>query len=82
LLVASLQLCGYLLHRPARTAIDALLDVSAEGLQFGGPELLAIFQGPEPVTDYLAGAGVTTLLDLVLDELSDSLAHHIHPLTR
>jgi hypothetical protein len=31
--------------------------------------LFAILQGPEPVTDHLAGAGVTALLDLALDEL-------------
>ena len=69
LLVASLQLSGYFLHRPAGTAVDALLDVRAESFQLGDTEFLAIFQGPEPVTDQLAGAGITALLDLALDEL-------------
>ena len=68
-MIASLQLSGYLLHRPAGTAVDALLDVRAESLQLGGPEFLTILQGPEPVMDHLAGAGVTALLDLALDEL-------------
>jgi hypothetical protein len=53
----------------AGTAVDALLDVRAESLQRGGPEFFAILQGPEPITDHLAGADVTTLLDLALDEL-------------
>ena len=53
----------------AGTAVDALLDVRAESLQLGGPELLAILRGPEPVVDQLAGAEVTVLLDLALDEL-------------
>ncbi len=53
----------------AGTAVDALLDVRAERFQLGGPELLAILQGPAPATDYLAGAGVAALLDLVLVEL-------------
>lgn len=51
----------------AGTAVVALLDVRAESLQFGEPELLAILQGPETVMDQLAGAGVTALLDLALD---------------
>ena len=55
--------------QPAGTAVVALLDVRAESLQLGGPEFLANLQGPEPVTDHLAGAEVTTLLDLALDEL-------------
>ena len=55
--------------QPAGTAVNALLDVRAECLQLGGPELLAILQGPGAVTDDLAGAGVAALLDLVLDEL-------------
>ena len=54
---------------PAGTAVDALLDVRAESLQLGGSELLVILQGPEPVMDHLAGAGVTALLDLALVEL-------------
>jgi len=53
----------------AGTAVDALLDVRAERFQLGGPELLAILQGPDSVTDHLAGAGVTALLDLALDKL-------------
>lgn len=53
--------------RPGGTAVVALLDNRAESLQFGGPELLAILQGPETVMDHLAGAGVTALLDLALD---------------
>jgi len=55
--------------QPGWTAVDALLDVRAECLQLGGVVLLAILQGPEHVTDHFAGAGVTTLLDLALDEL-------------
>jgi len=55
--------------QPAGTAVVALLDVRAESLQFGEPELLATLQGPAPVTDHLADAGVADLLDLVLDEL-------------
>jgi hypothetical protein len=55
--------------QPAGTAVDALLNVRAESLQLGGPVLFAIFQGSELVKDHLAGAGVTALLDLALDEL-------------
>lgn len=53
--------------QPAGTAVVALLDVRAESLQFGEPELLANLQGLETVMDQLAGAGVTALLDLALD---------------
>jgi hypothetical protein len=67
--IASMKLSRYLLHRPAGTAVDALLDIRAESLQLGGPELLANFKGPEPVTEYLPGAGVRALLDLAIDEL-------------
>ena len=69
MLIASMKLSRYLMHRPAGTAVDALLNVRAESLQLGGPELLAILQGPEPVTDHLAGVGVTDLLDLAIDDL-------------
>ena len=69
MLIASMKLSRYLLHRPAGTAVDALLNIRAESRQFGGPELLANFKGPEPVMDHLAGAGATALLDLALDEL-------------
>ena len=62
-----MKLSRYFLQRPAGTAVDALLNVRAESLQLGGPELLANFKGPEPVTDHLAGVGVTALLDLALD---------------
>ena len=55
--------------QPGWTAVYALLDVTAERLQLGGPELLATLQGPAPVTDHLADAGVAALLDLALDEL-------------
>lgn len=55
--------------QPAGTAVDDLLEARAESLQLGGPVLFAILQGPVPVTDHLAGAGVTALLDLALDEL-------------
>ena len=41
----------------------------AESLQLCGPELLAILQGPEPVTDHLAVVGVTDLLDLAINDL-------------
>lgn len=54
--------------QPGGTAVYALLDVRAERLQLGGPELLATLQGPTPVTDDLAGAGVAALLDLALVE--------------
>jgi hypothetical protein len=64
-----MKFSGYLLHRPVGSAVDGLLDIRAESLQFGGLELLAILQGPETVMDHLAGAGVTVLLDLALDEL-------------
>ena len=64
-----MKLSRYFLYRLAGFAVDALLDIRAESFQLGGPELLAILQGPEPVTDHLAGAGVTALLDLALDEL-------------
>jgi hypothetical protein len=67
--IASMKLSSYLLHRPAGTAVDALLDIRAESFQLGGPELLAILKGPEPVTDHLAGAGITALLDLAIVEL-------------
>ena len=80
-----MKLSRYFLHRPAGTAVDALLNVRAESLQLGGPELLAILQGPEPVTDHLAGAGVTALLDLAFDELLEMFPggvarrHGCHP---
>ena len=64
-----MKFSGYLLHRPVGSAVDGLLDIRAESLQLGGPELLANFKGPEPVTEYLPGAGVRALLDLALDEL-------------
>jgi hypothetical protein len=54
--------------QPGGAAVYALLDVRAERLQLGGPELLATLQGPAPVTDDLAGAGVAALLDLALVE--------------
>ena len=69
MLIAIMKLSRYFLHRPAGTAVDALLDIRAECLQFGRPKLLAILQGPEPVMDQLAGAGATALLDLALVEL-------------
>jgi hypothetical protein len=69
MLIASMKLSRYYLHRLAGTAVDGLLDIRAESLQFGGPVLFAILQGQEPVTDHLAGAGVTALLDLALVEL-------------
>jgi hypothetical protein len=69
MLLANMKLSRYLLKRSAGTAVDALLDVRAESLQLGGPVLFAIFQGSELVTEHLAGAGVTALLDLALDEL-------------
>jgi hypothetical protein len=69
MLIASMKLSSYFLYRPAGTAVDALMDVRAESFQLGGPELLEILKGPEPVTDHLAGVGVTALLDLALDEL-------------
>ena len=55
--------------QPAGTAVNALLDVRTESLQLEGTKFLTNHQGPEPVTDHLAGAGVTSLLDLALDEL-------------
>ena len=67
MLIASIKLSRYFLYRPAGTAVDALLDIRAESLRLGGPELLAILQGPEPVMVHLAGAGGTALLDLALD---------------
>ena len=69
MLIASMKLSRYFLHRLAGTAVDAMLDVRAECLQLGGAVLLAILQDPEPVLDHLAGAGVTALLDMALDEL-------------
>jgi hypothetical protein len=69
LLVASFQLSGYLLDWPAGTAVDSLLDVRAECLEFGGTVLVANLQGPEPLTDHLAGTGIAILLDFALDEL-------------
>ena len=60
---------------PAGAAVGPLLDVGAEGFQFQGPELLAILQGAEPVADHLAGAGVTALLQLPLDELLEMLPY-------
>ena len=67
MLIASMKLSRFFLQRPAGNAVDALLNVRAESLQLGGPELLANFKGPEPVTDHLAGVGGTALLDLALD---------------
>ena len=64
-----MKLSSYFLYRPAGTAVDALMDVRAESFQLGGPELLEILKGPEPVTDHLAGVGVTALLDLAIDDL-------------
>ena len=61
----------------AGTAVDALLDVRAECLQLGGPELLAILQGPGAVTVHFAGAGVTALLDLALDELLEMFPNEV-----
>ena len=63
-----MKLSSYFLYRPAGTAVDALLDVRAESLKLGGPVLFANLKGPEPVTDHLAGAGVTALLELAFDE--------------
>ncbi len=65
------------MHRPAGTAVDALLDIRAESLQLGGPVLFAIFQGSELVTEYHPGAGVTALLDLALDELLEVLPDEV-----
>ncbi len=67
MLIASMKFSGYLLHRPAGSAVDALLDIRAESLQLGGLVLFAILQGPEPFMGPLAGAGVTALLDMALD---------------
>jgi hypothetical protein len=64
-----MKLSRYFLYRPAGTAVDGLLDIRAESLQFGGPVLFAILQGPEPVMDHLAGADVAAQLDLALVEL-------------
>ena len=61
----------------AGTAVDALLDVRAECLQLGGPELLAILRGPGAVTVHFAGAGVTALLDLALDELLEMFPEEV-----
>ena len=71
MLIASMKFSGYLLHRPAGSAVDALLDIRAESLQLGGLVLFAILQGPEPFMGPLAGAGagVTALLDMALDKL-------------
>jgi hypothetical protein len=68
MLIASMKLSSYFLHRLAGTAVDGLLDIRAESLQFGGPVLFAILQGQEPVMDHLAGVGVAALLDLALVE--------------
>jgi hypothetical protein len=68
--------------QPAGTAVYALLDVRAERLQLGGPELLATLQGPAPVTDHLADAGVAALLDLALDELLEMFPDDVAPATR
>ncbi len=65
---SSMKLSRYYLHRLAGTAVDGLLDIRAESLQFGGPVLFAILQGQEPVMDHLAGAAVAALLDLALVE--------------
>ena len=72
-----MKLSRYFLHRPAGTAVDALLDIRAESFQFGGPKLLAILKGPEPVMDHLAGAGATALLELALDELLEMFADDV-----
>ena len=68
-----LQFDVHLLQRPAGAAVDPLLNVGAPGLLLQGPELLALLQGPEPVADHLAGAGLSALLQLILDELLEML---------
>jgi hypothetical protein len=72
-----MKLSSYLLHRPAGTAFDALLDIRAESLQFGGPALLALLRGPELVLVHLAGAGLTALLDLAPDELLEMFTDEV-----
>ena len=68
--------------QPAGTAVNALLDVRAESLQLEGTKFLTNLQAPEPVTDHLAGAGVTALLDLALDELLEMFPDDVAPATR
>ena len=77
MLVAGLQLGGHVLHRPAGAAVEALLNVGAEGFQLGGAEFALILKDAEAVADHLAGAGVAALLDLALDELLEMLPDDI-----